>query len=49
MTDYTCMNCNENAVDVMELYCTHCSLNMLAESMQYTDELNQLFLVKEAN
>jgi hypothetical protein len=46
--DYTCMKCNENAVDVTELYCTHCSLNMLAESMQYADEINSLFLTAEA-
>jgi hypothetical protein len=43
-----CMNCNENSVDTLELYCTHCSLNMLAESMQYADEINSLFLTAEA-
>jgi hypothetical protein len=37
MTQYTCMKCNENTVDVLELYCSHCSLEMLADSMQYTD------------
>lgn len=46
MTDYTCMKCNENAVDVTELYCSHCSLAMLADSMI---DYDQLFLVKEAN
>ena len=44
-----CMNCNENSVDTLEIYCPHCSLTMLADSMQYADEINQLFLVKEAN
>jgi len=44
----TCMNCNENSVDVTELYCNHCSLNMLAELMQYSDEINSLFLTAEA-
>lgn len=44
-----CMNCKENAVDSLELYCNHCSLIMLADSMQYADEIDQLFLVKEAN
>ena len=47
--DYTCMKCNENAVDVTELYCSHCSLDMLAESMIDSDLIDQLFLVKEAN
>ena len=43
-----CMNCNENSVDTLEIYCNHCSLDMLAESMQYTDEINSLFLTAEA-
>ncbi len=43
-----CMNCNENSVDTLEIYCAHCSLEMLAESMQYTDEINSLFLTAEA-
>jgi hypothetical protein len=43
-----CMNCNENSVDTLELYCTHCSLNMLAELMQYSDEIDQLFVTAEA-
>jgi hypothetical protein len=47
--DYTCMKCNENAVDVTELYCQHCSLDLLAESMIDYDLIDQLFLVKEAN
>ena len=42
-----CMNCNENAVDTLEIYCQHCCLNMLAEAMQYSEELDQLFITKE--
>jgi hypothetical protein len=43
------MKCNENVVDVIELYCGHCSLDMLAEAMLNSDLINQLFTVKEAN
>ena len=49
MTEYTCMKCNENIVDILELYCSHCSLEMLAESMIDYDLIDQLFLAKEAN
>ena len=28
----TCMKCNENSVDITELYCQHCSLDLLAEA-----------------
>ena len=48
MTD-TCMKCNENSVDITELYCQHCSLDQLAEAMINSDYLNELFLTKEAN
>lgn len=48
MTEYTCMKCNENIVDILELYCSHCSLEILAESMQYADEINSLFITAEA-
>ena len=47
--DYTCINCNENAVDVTELYCQHCSLEMLADSMIDSDLISQLFILEEAN
>jgi hypothetical protein len=49
MTPYVCMKCNENEVEVTELYCGHCSLELLAESMVDFDLIDQLFLVKEAN
>ena len=44
-----CLNCNENAIDTLEIYCPHCALEMYAELMQYSDEIDQLFTVKEAN
>jgi hypothetical protein len=47
--DYTCMKCNENSVDVTELYCSYCSLEMLAESMENSDLIDQLFILQEAN
>ena len=43
-----CMNCNENSVDTLEIYCPHCALNMYAELMQYSDEINSLFITAEA-
>ena len=49
MTEYTCMKCNENIVDILELYCSHCSLEMLAESMENSDLIDQLFILQEAN
>ena len=45
----TCLQCKENAVEEIELYCSHCSLDMLAEAMLNSDLINQLFTVKEAN
>ena len=44
-----CMKCNENAVDTLELYCQHCSLEMLADSMIDFEEIEQLFITAEAN
>ena len=46
--EYTCMKCNENAVDVTELYCQHCSLEMLANSMIDSELIDQLFILQEA-
>jgi hypothetical protein len=43
----TCMKCNENAVDTLELYCQHCSLELLAEAMENSEILDQLWLTKE--
>jgi hypothetical protein len=43
-----CMNCNENSVDTLEIYCPHCALEMYAELMQHSDEINSLFLTAEA-
>lgn len=45
----TCLECKENEVEAIELYCSHCSLDMLAQNMINSDYLNQLFTVKEAN
>jgi hypothetical protein len=47
MTD-TCMKCNENSVDTLEIYCQHCSLDLLAEAMIDSEYLDQLFLTAEA-
>lgn len=44
-----CMKCNENSVDITELYCPHCSLDLLAESMINSEYIDQLWLTKEAN
>lgn len=43
-----CMNCNENSVDNLEIYCPHCALEMYAELMQYETELNNLWTTAEA-
>ena len=48
MTDL-CMKCNENAIDKLEIYCQHCSLDQLAEAMINSEYLDQLFLTQEAN
>jgi hypothetical protein len=47
MTD-TCLQCNENAVDITELYCYSCYLDREAEAMIEYSYINQLFLTKEA-
>jgi hypothetical protein len=47
--DYTCISCNENAVDVTELYCFRCYLDREVEGMLDSDIIHQLFTVKEAN
>lgn len=44
-----CMNCNENSVDTTELYCPHCSLDLLAEAMINSELIDQLFTTQEAN
>lgn len=49
MTEYTCMQCNENIVDVTELYCFHCYLENQVESMQDYELIDQLFISVEAN
>jgi hypothetical protein len=48
MTDYTCMQCNENAVDVTELYCFRCYLDREVEAMIEYDLVDQLFVSGEA-
>jgi hypothetical protein len=46
---YTCMQCNENSVDVTELYCFRCYLDREVEAMIEYDYINQLFTTAEAN
>ena len=48
MTEYTCEECNENSVDVTELYCFRCYLDREVEAMIGYDYINQLFLTAEA-
>jgi len=48
MTEYTCMQCNENAVDVTELYCFRCYLDREVEAMIEYDYINSLFTTQEA-
>lgn len=48
MTEYTCMQCNENAVDVTELYCFHCYLDREVEAMIEYGYIDQLFATAEA-
>ena len=48
MTPYVCMQCNENAVDVTELYCFRCYLDREVEAMIEYDLINQLFVTGEA-
>jgi hypothetical protein len=48
MTD-VCLDCNENSVDVTELYCFRCYLDREVEDMLEYDYLDQLFLTKESN
>ena len=48
MTPYVCMQCNENAVDVTELYCFHCYLDREVEAMIEYGYIDQLFATAEA-
>ena len=48
MTD-VCLECNENPVDVTELYCFRCYLDREVEAMLEYDLINQLFVTGEAN
>jgi hypothetical protein len=47
MTD-TCLQCNENAVSVTELYCYSCYLDREVEGMIEYAYIDQLFLTKES-
>lgn len=49
MTAHVCMQCNENSVDVTELYCFRCYLDREVEAMIGYDYIDQLFLTKESN
>jgi hypothetical protein len=48
MTKNTCISCNENAVDLTELYCFGCYLDREAESLINYANTHQLFLTQEA-
>ncbi len=48
MTEYTCMQCNENSVDTTELYCFRCYLDREVEAMIEYGYLDSLFLTAEA-
>jgi hypothetical protein len=48
MTAYVCMQCNENSVDVTELYCFRCYLDREVEAMIEYDLINQLFVTGES-
>lgn len=48
MTDNTCIQCNENATDVTELYCFGCYLDREHEAMIEYGYIDSLFLTKEA-
>ena len=43
-----CMQCNENAVDVTELYCFRCYLDREVEAMIEYEYINSLFTTTEA-
>jgi hypothetical protein len=45
----TCIACNENSVDVTELYCFGCYLDREVEAMIGYDYIHQLFIKEEAN
>ena len=47
MTDL-CLQCNENSVDITELYCFTCYLDREAEAMIDYANINQLFVTGEA-
>lgn len=49
MNNYTCSQCNENSVDLTELYCFTCYLDREAESMIDYANINNLFTTMEAN
>jgi hypothetical protein len=44
----TCISCNENAVDVTQLYCFNCSIDRELEGMIEYGYIDQLFLTQEA-
>jgi len=48
MTD-VCLECNENPVDVTELYCFRCYLDREVEAMIEYDLIDQLWTTQEAN
>ena len=47
MTD-VCLQCNENSVDVTELYCFRCYLDREVEAMIEYAYIDQLFTTTEA-
>lgn len=46
--DNTCIECNENAITMMELYCFRCYLDREVEAMIDYAYIDQLFVTGEA-
>jgi hypothetical protein len=46
--DNTCLECNENAITMTELYCFRCYLDREVEAMLDYELIDQLFISAEA-
>jgi hypothetical protein len=46
--DNTCIECNENAITMTELYCFRCYLDREVEAMLDYEVIDQLFVTGEA-
>jgi len=45
--DNTCLECNENEITMLELYCFRCYLDREVEAMLDYELIDQLFITKE--